>query len=282
MGSSVLIAKIEIVHGLSVPSFFDSQASSTSSNVNDPLLIRPAESHEAWFDFRGRFEELKGQCGEDQRVKLLWIARHGEGYHNVGINKYGPETWNGPLARVNGDGEIVWGPDPLLTPVGESQAKALNEAWKAAVASGMHTPERWYCSPMRRTASTLELTFDSLLPPHIRPKFIENLREHHGVHTCDKRISRTELGSLFPNFEFPDPFSEEDILWDPDHRETEEELRTRLSKAIEEVILDGWDSTFISITSHSGAIRAMLKVIGHPPVQLQTGGVVPVILKISK
>ncbi|KZT38469.1 phosphoglycerate mutase-like protein [Sistotremastrum suecicum HHB10207 ss-3] len=269
----------EVVHGLSVPSFFDSQASSTSSNVNDPLLIRPAGSHEAWFDFRRRFEELKGQCGEDQRVKLLWIARHGEGYH-------GEIVWG----RTLSESQIAYAcidwwdvlADPLLTPVGESQAKAWNEAWKAAVASGMPTPERWYCSPMRRTASTLELTFDSLLPPHIRPKFIENLREHHGVHTCDKRISRTELGSLFPNFAFPDPFSEEDILWDPDHRETEEELRTRLSKAVEEVLLDGWDSTFISITSHSGAIRAMLKVIGHSPVQLQTGGVIPVILKISK
>lgn len=77
-------------------------------------------------------------------------------------------------------------------------------------------------------------------------------------------------------------------MWDPEHRETEEELKTRLSKALDEVLLDGWDSTcesslpegnsiltaatVISITSHSGAIRAMLRVIGRTPVHVETGG----------
>jgi hypothetical protein len=38
-------------------------------------------------------------------------------------------------------------------------------------------------------------------------------------------------------------------------------------------------STYISITSHSGEIGAILEVIGHQPFGLNTGAVIPVLVK---
>lgn len=42
------------------------------------------------------------------------------------------------------------------------------------------------------------------------------------------------------------------------------------------------DSTYISMTAHSGAIRNILKVLGHREFGLQTGGVIPVLIKRTK
>jgi hypothetical protein len=38
-------------------------------------------------------------------------------------------------------------------------------------------------------------------------------------------------------------------------------------------------STFISMTSHSGAIGGMLRVLGHREYRLKTGGAIPVLVK---
>ncbi|KZS97486.1 phosphoglycerate mutase-like protein [Sistotremastrum niveocremeum HHB9708] len=239
------------------------------------------ESPDRWTRLREKLERLNEECGAGQEVKLIWLARHGEGYHNLAEKKYGPGIWNTQTARENGDDEITWGPDPLLTSLGEQQAASLNEAWKIALKDGMPSPEKWFCSPMRRTASTLEITFRGLLPDGVKPLFIENIREHNGVHTCDKRLPKSILASAFPNFDFLEPMEEEDVLWDPDHRESEEELVARIAKGFEQVVEQSGTSRYISVTAHSGAIRAMLYVLGHPPVALPTGGVIPVVVRIT-
>lgn len=60
---------------------------------------------------------------------------------------------------VNGDGELTWGPDPLLTPLGESQARDAHKAWKAETPAGIPTPEKCFCSPLRRALDTWKDTF---------------------------------------------------------------------------------------------------------------------------
>lgn len=37
----------------------------------------------------------------------------------------------------------------------------------------------------------------------------------------------------------------------------------------------------ISVTVHDGVIRSVLRVTGHRPWQMQTGGVIPVLIKAS-
>jgi hypothetical protein len=41
-------------------------------------------------------------------------------------------------------------------------------------------------------------------------------------------------------------------------------------------------NTFLSLTSHSGAIGGFLRVLGHEAFQLQTGGIIPVLVKAKK
>jgi len=85
-------------------------------------------------------------------------------------------------AKLNGNGEIVWGreyprlsiridpqvnplsADPELTSLGESQAVVAHEAWKSELEFGLPIPGQLYCSPLTRALRTYEITFDGILP----------------------------------------------------------------------------------------------------------------------
>ena len=107
---------------------------------------------------------------------------------------------------------------------------------------------------------------------------------------CDKRRKKSEIASDFPDYLFEEGFTEEDVTWDPEIRETPEELDVRATKVLD-VIFDNDEeqctsrtlslravtykkTTFpvISITSHHGFIDAFLRVCGHRPWALPTGG----------
>lgn len=69
-----------------------------------------------------------------------------------------------------------WGPDPLLTPLGISQAARNTVAWTQEAKAGAPLPERLYSSPLSRAMSTLEITWEDLLLDEVRPVIKENLR----------------------------------------------------------------------------------------------------------
>ena len=57
----------------------------------------------------------------------------------------------------------------------------------------------------------------------------------------------------------------------------------RMKRLLDEVFVEvGDDVTFISLTSHSGAIKAILKVLNHRPFKLHTGDVLPVFVKAKQ
>lgn len=60
---------------------------------------------------------------------------------------------------MNGDGEIVWGPDAKLTPLGIEQAGLVNALWKSQVQLDIPTPDVIYTSPFRRAIHTAVLSF---------------------------------------------------------------------------------------------------------------------------
>lgn len=81
------------------------------------------------------------------------------------------------------------------------------------------------------------------------------------------------------------------MLWDPKLRETEEELVSRVKEGIEEIISREWkqstcalkgfvvlrnanniNRTVVSITCHSGTLRAVQRVLRYPRVWVPTGG----------
>lgn len=110
---------------------------------------------------------------------------------------------------------------------------------------------------------------------------IKHVREVFGEHTCDKRSTRSQIAERYPSFDIEDGFAEADPWWKPDVREQDPELDARLRGFISRVF-ESDSSTYISITAHSGAINALLRVLGHRPFALQTGGVIPVVVKVTE
>ena len=61
-------------------------------------------------------------------------------------------------------------------------------------------------------------------------------------------------------------------------RESDEVTDARVRVLLDDILAND-KNTFISLTSHSGAIAALLRVVGHRVFRLQTGGVIPVLVR---
>ncbi|KAK4705994.1 hypothetical protein P7C70_g195, partial [Phenoliferia sp. Uapishka_3] len=202
-------------------------------------------------------------------------------------SKYGTAAWESKWAKLTTDGESTWGPDPNLSPTGERQVERVHQAWKALIAkkSGVPLPQKMYCSPMRRAARTLVVTWsDILVGPNnagLTPKFMEGIRETVGVHTCDKRSPKSVLAAEYPTFEFEEGFTEEDEMWKADWREAHADVDVRIRKALDEIFATD-QSTVISITAHDGVLRSILATVNHRPIFMPVAGVIPILVKAQQ
>jgi len=266
-----------------VPGFFIQDDPSTdpiAAGSIPPRFGLIDDSPERWTKFQNELDQFNAQATEGTKYKVLFIGRHGQGYHNLGSALYGKEAWDNYWRRLNGDGNIIWGPDPKLTELGISQAKVAHVAWESELLYGIPLPSL-YSSPLSRAASTLEITFDDILipaTPDARPLIVENLREIMGVSTCDKRETKTYIAQVYPGFDFEEGFAEEDVLWDPNVRETDPEIAVRARAAMDSIFTTD-PSTSISITCHNRFSINLLSVLGHREYMLVTGAVVPVLVK---
>ena len=203
---------------------------------------------------------------------------------NVGEAKYGTKAWDDYWSKLDGDGELYW-VDAHLTRIGKQQASDnhafLRHQFETAK---MPAPETYYVSPLYRCLQTIQLTYFGPDVPEARrskPLVKELLREVMGEHTCDKRSSKSVIHKAFPQFDIEAGFAEEDELWEAEHRETNDEHDTRTQKVLDDVF-DHDDSVFISITSHSGAIASLLRVIGHRQLRVPTGGMISILLRAER
>jgi hypothetical protein len=62
---------------------------------------------------------------------------------------------------------------------------------------------------------------------------MQNCREENGVHTCDKRSSRSDIQAYKPHFSIEAGLTEEDLLWHPTIRETKPEVAERARKVLD-------------------------------------------------
>ncbi|KAI0042678.1 phosphoglycerate mutase-like protein [Auriscalpium vulgare] len=235
----------------------------------------------SWPKFNSTIADLAAKASPDESYKVIFFGRHGEGYHNVALEKYGERAWDAKWALLEGDGQSTWGPDPNLTPLGEGQARNANTAWRLELSRGVPIPQRLYVSPMKRAFRTYQLTFDGILPePRSTPIILENVREEYGEHTCDKRRTRTEIKADFPEAEFEERFSEEDELWTWT-RETHAQVNGRAKLVLGRIWEKDADKTYISITAHSGIINGFLRVLGRGSgyYRMPTGGIIVVVVK---
>ncbi|KIO23881.1 hypothetical protein M407DRAFT_77591, partial [Tulasnella calospora MUT 4182] len=227
-------------------------------------------SPDYWTKFKATVKKLNDEAGPSCSYKVVFLGRHGEGYHNVAEAFYGTKAWDDYWSLQNGNGTITWGPDAELTELGMEQARMAHTRWVAELdaGGGVPLPTKIYSSPLSRAGKTLEITFRDV--SNERPLIMENLREVIGVHTCDKRSTRSKIHRAFPQFDIEQGFTEEDLLWKPDVRETDKERDIRVRRVFDKILQT--DDTYIAIVAHGGVIQSSLQVIGHRPYPVMTGG----------
>jgi len=237
-----------------------------------------------WERFEHHVSQLNDQGVPTVTYKVLFLGRHGQGYHNVAESFYGTHAWDCYWSLQPGNSTSTWS-DALLTPVGEAQALKVNAFWRLMIQEHkIPCPEAYYVSPLLRCLATANLTFSGLellKDRPFRPLIKEKFREANGVHTCDRRSSKSVIQTKYPDWKIEDGFSEEDLLWDPVLRETDLAQDHRAKEVFDEVF-ETEERTWISISSHSGQIAAALRVLAHRPFGLWTGQVIPVLVKIEK
>lgn len=215
---------------------------------------------------------------------------------------------------LTGNSTTTWA-DADLTPEGIRQAKVAHAYWASqSKEQKIHFPDAYYSSPLTRSLKTANLTFAGLIPPlpaqpgsnaaAFVPQVKEGFREGISLHTCDRRRSRSYIEGLFPDWTFEEGFSEEDELWTGVRGETSEAQDLRSRRALDDIFnaqgptgsvkkprggggagvpnYDGDEddkNLVISVTAHSGEITSILRVIGHREFKLNTGAVIPVLIR---
>lgn len=252
-------------------------------------LIHPHSPHR-WIQFQEKISLL--QRNSHIKYKVIFIARHGQGFHNVAESKYGTPLWDCDWSLKTTDGELVWGPDARLSELGKAEAHQAETAWTRELANHFPVPEIFIVSPLSRAIETMVITGawkhsinHSENNQKSRPRIVvkEKWRENIGLHTCDQRRSKEEISNDFPLVEFEDGFSEQDLLWTKDVQETDKQLDIRIKAALTDLFVDpiSSDLTYISITAHSGVISSLLRVLGHRPFPIETGGMIPLVVRAA-
>ncbi|OKP13834.1 hypothetical protein PENSUB_409 [Penicillium subrubescens] len=184
---------------------------------------------------------------------------------------------------LDGDEFGTWS-DAHLTEIGIAQAQTAHDTWVCQWATGIPAPQSYYVSPLHRCCQTAQVTFEGLDMPltnPFQPLVKELLRETMGEHTCDRRSTKSAIAADFPRYRLEPRFTEEDGLWDPKVRESDEHRDRRLLELLNDIF--GTDeNVFLSLTAHSGAITSILQVVGHRKFPLATGAVIPVVVKAEK
>ncbi|KAK0255797.1 putative aminophospholipid-translocase [Friedmanniomyces endolithicus] len=234
-----------------------------------------------WQKFEAQVNALNAAAPLNTAYKVLFMGRHGEGVHNAAESYYGTPAWNCYWAELNGNATNEWF-DADLTPNGIKQALIAHDFWAHEIAvQKIPYPQSYYTSPLTRCLKTANYTFAGLEFPKYYP-FVptvrELLREGISIHTCDHRRSRTYIHNLFPTWNIDPSLTEYDQIWNVVTAETNAAQDAR-SKIVLDSIFSSDDHTWISITSHSGEIGSILRVLGHQSFSLSTGAVIPVLVK---
>jgi broad specificity phosphatase PhoE len=187
-------------------------------------------------------------------------------------------------SHLEGNGVLTW-LDAKLTAEGVMLAQDLGRKWiKWSKEEGIPPPETIYTSPLARCLETTKLIYSPVLSETKRPLapvVKELLRERLTDHTCDKRSSRSWITSHYPKYVLEPGFEEEDDLWKADAFETADEHRDRKQRLLEDIFSKD-TAPFISLTTHSYAISAILEVVGAPHFRVSEGSIVPLLVKAEK
>lgn len=281
-----------------LPGFFQSYPKSNSKDID------ATEINHLHFVKHGDWKELYDSMPPDtsnKQYKLMLIARHGQGYHNAAIIRYGEPKWDAYWSLLNGDEYGTWN-DSKLTPLGKKQVITTGEEILLFIINQIGIlPHKFFCSPMRRC---LETFIESWTPvfaasAHLTSDVIENvifenLRETLGEHTCDKRVNHSIALNEYQDYKlstgqivhwtYENDYPEEDQLWKADYREPDDEMDERINNGLLQIFGSLTEKDrLISLTCHAGVINSILRNMDHPIIKnLGTGQAVPLIVEIEK
>lgn len=264
-----------------------------SDPATDDSCFNFAVSHlgrlKEWDTIRLELEALNNASDKDTCYKVVFLARHGQGFHNLIVEKYGIDAWNAKWRNLYTDGTWTYGPDAMLSELGIAQAKENHAVWQQEVGLGAPLPSKFYVSPLQRLQWTMYHTWNGIWPENTKPIVVENLRELMDGNTCNMRLSKTEIGKRFPMV-FEPGFTEEDERRDV--REDKLSHALRANSVLESLFDEHWigevdkaqanQHLFVSTTSHAGTIRLALVALGHRRFTVSTGGMIPVVIKATR
>ncbi|KIV84835.1 hypothetical protein PV11_00590 [Exophiala sideris] len=277
-----------------VPGYFLQDLNSTNATAFDYTTVNfglinqtyptdPANSASLtqWQRFAIVVESLNAKAPKNVDYKVLFLGRHGEGWHNAAQTYYGTPGWNCYWSLLDGNATATWS-DAHLTNNGIAQALVANNFWLSRIETQkITTPQSYYVSPLSRCLETANLTFSGLPLPAknpFLPTIKEKLRESISEHTCDRRSNKTYIHNMFPTWPIEANFTEYDELWTGVTAETDGAQQVRSKQLLDNIFTTDC-STWMSFTSHSGEIGTILEVIGHRSFSLNTGAVIPVLVK---
>lgn len=145
-------------------------------------------------------------------------------------------------------------------------------------------PSTLYCSPLQRCLQTCLYSLTPLMENHgreFRPLVMDKLRERMTMHTCDKRHPRSWIQDKWPQYEIGPDVSEIDELGQLNREETYAEHALRKQKALAE-IFDRDQGQFLSLTTHSQAINALLEACGGQRIKVREGTTLAVLVRGEK
>ncbi|CCE64080.1 hypothetical protein TPHA_0G02450 [Tetrapisispora phaffii CBS 4417] len=284
-----------------LPSYFRGYHESESTGV-DSSLVNHLElvKHINWKEL---YESIPVD-NEQYNYKLVIFARHGQGYHNAAIERYGMPEWDSKWALLDGDEYGNW-LDSRLTNVGREQVRTTGSTILSPIVNDLGMlPHKFFSSPMRRCLETFVESWNVCLRENsdihcltdvndIEVNIYENIREILGRHPCDKRVNHSKAikeyqPSKLPigitvNWVYEPEYPEEDKLWTPT-REKISDMDKRILNGLVQIFQQTTSADrFISVTCHSGVINSILRNIKHPRVDnLQTGNVVIAVVEIDK
>lgn len=255
-----------------VQGFFKQSSELTNDTNFDVVSDFGLYDNTSWDQLVRELEELNS--GKDL-YKLVFLQRHGEGYHNIAPLNFSHEDWSCYWKIQDGDEEGVEWYDSLLTETGHAQISEMSLAIGVQLERGLPLPEKFYVSPLRRTLQTWNLLFG----PHTNESAVvtEIIREKYGISTSSKRHNKAYIEKHFPNIEFEEDFEQFDQLWDSGLHETTPHCQFRAKKFLDQLFKD--KSTISYVVTHSGFISSVLDVIGHRDFGISTGQMIPVIIE---
>ncbi|KAI0112023.1 histidine phosphatase superfamily [Nemania sp. FL0031] len=246
--------------------------------------LTPTDDRTPWTRFATYVGALNRQSQRSESYKVLHLVRHGVSVHNVVMETVGSAAWKNHWSHLDGDGTLTW-VDAKLVDQGVSQAKDLSNFWlTASQDAGIPLPRILYTSPLARALETTKLVYGPVMASSglsFAPIVKESLRERLTDHTCDKRSSRSWITANYPEYVLEPGFTEVDELWRADRWESDAEHQARAQTLLEE-IFDNGEASFMSLTTHSYAISAILDAIGAEQFRVSEGAVVTLFVRGEK